>query len=275
MKASGPGLLSTLILVLATYQLPTNSSAGPEHDPAMQIQGQPIEAWVAGVKVGGIPGQPDSSFDVLVSAGPKIMTNLADILVHDPSTTQKTKAAWVMGAIAYHNPGAPELSAGVPALASAAENDDLQVRLFAIQGLGAIGEAASNTIPLLIRSAKDDDSGVRMSAVEALGRIGIATPQVVKALKAGMSDRSGDVCITSLLALARIGQYASNSIPVLVRLTKDSSVGVRCAAVEALGRFGANSPEAAAALRVALDDPNEGVRNLAHDALRKVEAHGS
>lgn len=241
----------------------------------MQVQGRPVTDRFDDANIQpGIVLPADPAVEVLVSAGPKGLAKLADRLLHDPSTAEQARVAEAIGVLAYRNPGAVELPEAVPALAFAAESKDIRVRVFAVQGLAAIGKAASNTIPLLVRTSKDEDNSVRMCAVEALGRIGTATPQTVGALKSGMSDPSGDVRITAVQALYKIGQPASNTIPVLVRLTKDESVGVRCVAVETLGRVGANSPEVVAALKSALYDASEDfVRPIARKALKAVEAN--
>jgi hypothetical protein len=274
MKRFGLNFLSGSAFLSALFALQANSWAGQEHGSAMQVQGRPVADWVADVKTQGGVREPNPALDVLVSAGQRVQTNLADLLLHDPSTTQQVRAAGAIGAVAYRNPGAPELAEAVRALALAAENEDLRLRVMAIQGLGATGKAAGNTIPLLVRSAKDENESVRTCAVEALGRIGVTTPQTVDALKGGMADPSGDVRVTAVQALRKSGQPASNTIPVLVRLTKDESVGVRCAAVEAPGQVGVNSPEAVAALKSALQDPSEDfVRPLARKALKAVETN--
>ena len=145
-------------------------------------------------------------------------------------------------------------------MASAANSSNIEVRVYAVQALGAIGKAATNTIPLLVRLTRDEDGGVRMSAVASLGRIGIAAPEVVDALRRALSDPSGDVQLTSVHALDAIGQSASDRIPILAQLTRDENSAVRFDAVETLGRTGLGSPESVAAIKLALSDSDVGVR---------------
>lgn len=275
MKTHYLSLLSASACLAALLALKAPSCAAQVHASTLQTQDQPVTTSLARVSPQRgrvLPAEPD--VEALVSGGPAALTNLANLLLQDLSPIKQARAAGAIGVIAYRNPGAPELVEAIPALELGAESKTLQVRVFALQGLGAVGKAASNAIPLLIRSTKDEDKSVRMCAVEALGRIGIATPQTVDALENGLTDPSGDVGITAVQALYKIGQPASNSIPVLVRLTKDESVGVRCAAVETLGRVGSKSPEALVALESALRDPSEDfVRPLAREALKAMEAN--
>jgi HEAT repeat protein len=282
MKTLGFSLLSASAILSALLAVQSDSCASPEHGSEMQIQGRPVAAWVAEVKsawLSDLPGEqvsefnpPNPALEVLVSAGPRVLTNLADLLLHDPSMTQQVKAEEAIGAIAYRNPGAPELPVALPALTRAAKSKDLTVRLVALQDLGAVGKAASNSIPLLVRATTDQDRSVRFCSVEALGRIGIATAQTMDTLQRSLSDQSGDVRLTAVQALYRIGHPASNTIPVLVRLTQDEHLGTRLLAIETLGRVGTNSPAANAALKLALHDTNQGVRDFAGKALQIVEA---
>ena len=260
------GLLATL----------TQNRANQEESTGLLIRGRPVAAWVADVNIETGLLDPDPALDVLVSAGPKVLPHLAEILRHNLSTNQQAKAADVMGVIAYRNRGAPELLAVVPALADGTKSRALRVRRFSIQGLAAIENAASNSIPELICSTVDEDGSVRMCAAEALGRIGIATPDAEQALKNCLSDSSGDVQVTAIQALYQIGKPATNALPVLIQLTTNETVGARCFAVQTLGRVGTNSPEAVVALKRALNDESElFVRPLAREALKKVEAEGA
>lgn len=267
-----PRSASILSFLAATYLAAIQPACGQTTNTAaneIKIQGRPLAVWVA--EVGQQTSERDAACETLVAEGPRLLPSLANILLHDPSTDQRWKAALAMGAIAYHHPGAAELPAAVPALATAARSEDREIRTYSIQGLGAIGQAASNTIPLLIHSVQDKESGVRMSAAEALGRIGIATPQVLAALKTSLSDRTGDVAIISLDSLVKLGHPPSDAIPVLRRLTKDDNSAVRCIALERLARMDPNSRETIAALNAALSDPKEHVRMAATNALNKAE----
>lgn len=166
-------------------------------ESALLIQGRSVAAWVADVEIGL---SLDRASDVLVSAGPRIMPDLARLLGNAP-TSDKAKAAWVMSIIGYRNPGAIEVKSSVPPLITTLQNDDPEVRIYCAQALGAIGPAASNAIPALILRTKDENASMRMCAVEALGRIGITSPKALVALKVAVSDASSDVRFTAKQAL--------------------------------------------------------------------------
>ena len=275
MKALGFSLLSASAILAVLFPLSTQNCASQETRAGMRIQGRPVASWVADVKIERGLRDSDPALDVLVSAGPTVLTHLAEILQRDPSTTQQAKAADVIGAIAYRNRGAPELPDVVPALASGAGNTNARVRRVAVQALGAVGRTASNAIPVLSRCAKDEDEWVRKCAVEALRLIGIPTSQALEALHGSLSDLDGTVQIFAVQALYELGKPATNAVPLLIELTRNTDVGVRCSAIQMLGRVGRSHPEAVVALRSALNDESEMfVRPLAREALKKLEAKG-
>jgi hypothetical protein len=165
------------------------------------IQGRSIASLVAAVEIGGFPSQKGkSALDTLISAGPKIMPELALILQEAPPE-QQARAVFVMGGICYRNPDAPEVRAAIPALVVSAENKYSEVRIYSVQALGAVGKAASVATPVLVRLTKDPSASVRMCAVESLRRIGANSSDSVAALTAASSDESSDVRITASNAL--------------------------------------------------------------------------
>jgi HEAT repeat protein len=264
--------ISPTLSALAVSLLLTAGCAHQQRDASMQIAGRPVTAWFDQEQLWPTSDGKYPAIDALVAAGPQVMPQLTDLLLHDPSAAPQWKAAYAIGSIAYHHPGAPESRVAVPAVASAANSSNIEVRVYAVQALGAIGKAATNTIPLLVRLTRDEDGGVRMSAVASLGRIGIAAPEVVDALQRALSDPSGDVQLTSVHALDAIGQSASNRIPILAQLTSDENSAVRFDAVETLERTGLGSPESVAAIKPALSDSDVGVRSAAEKALRTLQS---
>ena len=256
-------------------EVPRLRKALQEVGAGMQIQGRPLASWLAEVNIERGLLDSDPALDVLVAAGPAVLTNLAGILQHDPSTTQQAKAADVIGAIAHRNPAAPEIPGVISALSSAADKQDARVRRVAVQALGSVGRTASNAIPVLSRCAKDEDEWMRKCAVEALRLIGIPTSQALEALHGSLSDPDGTVQIFAVQALYELGQPPTNAVPLLIQLSKNTDVGVRCSAIQTLGRVGTNHPEAVVALKSALNDESETfVRPLAREALKKLEAKG-
>ena len=152
------------------------------------------------MEIGGFPSQTNFAREVLYSAGPTILPQLARLLREAP-LDQQAKAAYVMGTICYRQPDAPEVHDAVPTLTASAKSTSSEVRIYSIQALAAIGEAASSAILDMIQLTTDTNDGVRMSAVDALGRIGADSPESQAALTAAMSDTSADVRITAKKAL--------------------------------------------------------------------------
>jgi HEAT repeat protein len=275
MKKLGSSLSSKSAILMALFATLVQSCARQEASTGLQIRGRPVAAWVADVNIERGLRDTGPALDVLVSAGPTVLPDLAEILQRGLSTTQQAKAADVIGVIAHRNPGAPEIPGVVPALASGAENTNARVRRLAVQALGAVGKAGSNAIPVLSRCTKDADESVRKCAVEALRRIGIPTSQALEALHASLSDPDGTAQIFAVQALYAFGKPATNAVPLLIDLTKNTDVGVRCLAIQILGQVGTNQPKAVEALKSALNDESEMfVRPLAREALKKLEAKG-
>jgi hypothetical protein len=185
-----------IFLAVAMYQLLAVSCSRTQDE----VQGRPVAAWVSEFQIGGVPGQTNPANQVLDSAGPRILPQLARLL-RDASFDQQAKAAAAIGEICYHNPGAPEAAAVVPTLTASAKSKNSEVRIYSIQALGAIGKAASSATPDLIQLTRDPNDSVRMCAVETLGRIGADLPESVAALSAATSDTSSDVRFTATNAL--------------------------------------------------------------------------
>jgi len=173
----------------------------PTPESASLIQGRTVTEWVGEVEIGGFPAEKNPGLVALTSAGPQVMPELARLLLGSESPANQAKAAYVMGAIAFHHRDAVLVHDAVPALTEAAQSRDSEVRIYSVQALGAIGKAASRATPILLRLTKDENSSVRMCAVEALGRMGAASPESVAALAVAQSDSSDDVRVTAKQAL--------------------------------------------------------------------------
>ena len=192
--------ITPVLTTLAVAQLLTVGCT-KHHETSSVNQNKPEDALLRDMKVGGFPNDPNPGLDVLLSKGPSVMPDLARLLQSGASSDERIKAADAMGAIAYHNPNAPEVQDAVPVLAAVAQKGDSEVQFRAVQALGAIGQGASNATPVLIQLTKDTNSSVRMCAVEALGRIGADSPESQAALKIALSDTSDDVRVTAKQAL--------------------------------------------------------------------------
>ena len=81
------------------------------------------------------------------------------------------------------------------------ENEDQQVRINAIQALGAVGD--ERAVEPLMESCKAPQSDVRAVSAEALGRLREA--RAVGLLISMLDDESGAVCVAAASALGEIG----------------------------------------------------------------------
>jgi len=190
---------STILVVLSAFHLLVVGCV--KHESALEIQGKTVAAWLPDVEIVGIPGTKNPALDVLNSAGAQAMPDLSYSLLKDKSAEIQAKAAFVMSGICYRNPNSSEVHDAIPALITAAQDSNSEVRIYSIQALGAIGLSASNAISVLVELTRDNNGSVRMCAVESLGRIHATSPESVAALEAALSDSSNDVRLTAKQAL--------------------------------------------------------------------------
>jgi HEAT repeat protein len=81
----------------------------------------------------------------------------------------------------------------LPAVLTALDDSDSNVRAWSAQAIGGIGPDAVDAVPALIRLLKNNDEGSRNSACIALRGIGPAAKEALPALDDALSDSSGDV----------------------------------------------------------------------------------
>jgi hypothetical protein len=205
----------------------------PRSKTELLIQGREVRDWLQEVEIGGDPDRKNLALETLVAAGPQIVPELSHVLLkfespkdlamrlpsgivqlekkygheHESKTLAlKAQAVWVLGAIAYRNPDAQEVSEAIPALISALRSGSPTVRYASAQALGAMGQRASNALPALIARTTDQDSSLRISAVEAIGRIGVNSPTAIAAITLALSDTNRDVSVTATKALQVLKQ---------------------------------------------------------------------
>ena len=96
----------------------------------------------------------------------------------------------------------------VPLLVEALEDDDSQLRIYALWGLGALGDRSA--LEPLTAALADADSGIRKTAAYALGELGSSEAQ--PDLERLLEDPVADVRWNAALSLARFGNDAA--VPV-------------------------------------------------------------
>ena len=123
----------------------------------------------------------------------------------------------------------------IPNLIEALQDRDAEVRCFAINVLGQIGE--NRTVDDVIVMLRDAAGDVRCAAARALGRMGDGA--AVQPLIAVLGDENENLRAQAATALGSIGgKHAAGD---LLGALKDKASAVRAAAAEALGLIGETS----------------------------------
>jgi HEAT repeat protein len=86
-----------------------------------------------------------------------------------------------------------DIRAALPALITALQDSDGNVRAWSAQAIGEIGPDAARAVPALIALLRSEDEGSRNSACIALYGIGPAAKEALPALQKALSDPSPDV----------------------------------------------------------------------------------
>jgi len=183
------------------------------------------------------------------------------------------------------------------------EDDDDDVRLRAVEVLGALGLYAAQHAAVIAEMLADPDSDMRRAAAEALQELGpeAAAPHAeTLAVRLRDPDEEHEVCCAAAAALGRLGAAAAPYAAALVACMGDerervrelataalggageaaavhivgclgdARVEVRRAAVEALGMLGPRATAHNVALTARLGDADATIRKAAADALREV-----
>ncbi|MGE0444762.1 MAG: M56 family metallopeptidase [Vicinamibacterales bacterium] len=148
------------------------------------------------------------------------------------------------------------------ALATALDDQNLEVRKRAIEGLVSMRDARA--VPALLRASRDANADLRELAINGLTRFD--TPESRAAVAAGLKDASAGVRERAAVAVGRTRDAAA--VPSLLPLLKDPQARVRERAALALGMIGDSS--AIDGLTAALKDTDARVRENAASALATI-----
>ncbi len=147
------------------------------------------------------------------------------------------------------------------------DHKDANVRLTAIQALGAFGNRPKSAIPFLVYALEDKDANIRNQAAYSLIRMGQAGhPGMVQGLK------SADSNLRQIILQNLINQRYNSKEAVLrlIDCLKDGQPQVRWMSAQLLGNIGPDARAAVDALTAALDDGNQTVRDNARTALKQI-----
>ena len=163
----------------------------------------------------------------------------------------------------------------VPILVEGLESEDAGIRSMAAADTSsfAIGhsseELARPLVDPLLQVRQDDDGEVREYAVQALGDLELDPERVVPALVQTLeSDKDEDVRQAAADALREFGAAAARAVPALCRALGDDGAWVRTAAIGALGDIVPMTPETLVPVAERLADTDTRVREESSEVLR-------
>lgn|GEM_PF-607268 len=144
-----------------------------------------------------------------------------------------------------------------------------EVRILALDMLGALGPDASEAIPVVMDALEDEDGHLRSVAAVNLPKIGAEAEQAVPALTklVAMDPRP-----ETIRAISVYREEAASSLPVLVEILEDHShdTETRWNAARTLGKLGPRGVQAVEVLVRCLDDDASTVREHSAEALGDI-----
>ena len=162
--------------------------------------------------------------------------------------------------------------AGVQALGhlgqATAEEQPLQVRIFAAAALGRMGTDAAPATALLIRCVLSDDELLRTTAAMSLGFIG---PAAVPSLRSLLQSDDEKIRIAALNALGWIGAQAQTVVADLQGLCVCDSARLRMAACAAMAKICGGPTETLPVLLEGLQHPDEIVRKESIEQIGRLQ----
>ncbi len=141
----------------------------------------------------------------------------------------------------------------------------------------ALADLGPDSLPHLMQAMDDQDLAVRMMAVDSLPRVGIVAEQAIPKLKELLRDdsnlsHSAVVSLAQIAALqAKAGSQSPPALNVLLEALKTGQPVLRGRIVAALEFMGDKIALALPALKEATQDQDEEVRNNALWLLKKLK----
>lgn len=180
------------------------------------------------------------------------MPPLLDVLVEDSDRDVRTAAAYSLGRLgaadavpalvdALVRRSIPRASAGraladigpaaVPSLVGLLRDDDLEIRAWAAELIGLLGDPGDASH--LLERLHDASAEVRERSARALGRLG--AEEAADALRAALDDRVPGVRAAAAFGLGRLGDR--DAVDLLLAQAREDSFEPAQAAAEALARI--------------------------------------
>jgi HEAT repeat protein len=161
----------------------------------------------------------------------------------------------------------------LPVLLVLLQDEDRDVRIGAVFGIGDFGKHAENALPKLLEALNDPDQVVRALVCPVIGNVGIASENAINALiKVLFDEKAENYRYRAANSLGEFGPRASSAVPALLETMKkldekEDFLG-KSYVIEALGKIGVASPDVIDALVQSLNDErSEFCRKYAAKAL--------
>jgi HEAT repeat protein len=157
--------------------------------------------------------------------------------------------------------------ASIPLIARRLSDPDAAVRLAAAKALGRFGKASAEVVEVLLRARRDDDPAVRLEAIKDLGNL-IREQGVLQALFDSLSEPNAAIheAVGKAIRAAQ-PPLGKNELPILAANLKAVRPEARRLAASELARIGADAEPILADLVQTLKDSDSTVRRHGCTAL--------
>jgi HEAT repeat protein len=132
-------------------------------------------------------------------------------------------------------------AAGSSLLLPLLDDENILLRIAAIEALASAGPKAAEALPALIKALDDADGEVRLTAAGAIGKIGPGSKEAIDALVVKLEYKERVMREAAAHALGNIGPAAEKAVPILIKDLKTLEEPMCLPAMDALARIGAAS----------------------------------
>lgn len=162
-------------------------------------------------------------------------------------------------------------AAAVASLSRCVADDYPDLKQYSIFALKTIGPGAKSALPALRSAARDEDPAVRLMAAGALWDISREPDDVVSVCAAILESDDDEACYGAAEQLKQMGPWGAAAVGPLIDALQAERWTVRSSAAEALGEIGVAAARAVPALSNVLEnDEHSIVQSNAAEALGKI-----
>jgi len=201
------------------------------------------------------------------TAGPHVAQVVGTAAKRQTAESRLPKAAglWALGQL--------KASQHVQQIGDCINDKNWEVRLTALNAIGALGRDAKEQSQQVAAQLTDPAFPVRASAAHALGQMG--AEEQAEDLVQALTDHSHSVRLSAVLALAELGDAAWSYSNDVFKLVQDPMVPVQAAAVRCLSLMGDIGCNYAGVLATLLNRDDPELRAEVLDALGRMGNFGA